>query len=226
MATSREADDPYCLGDGEAATLLAGHPWRRFAVLGDSAAQGIGELVDGYSPLSWADRVAAELRSADRTDLAYRNFGERNLRAAQVRERQLDAAREFGPDLAAVMCGGNDAFDPRYDPDAVDREIGAIVTALRHAGAEVMTVSTFVLPNYTVVPAGLRAGVTKRLHVLGERVRAVGVELGTVHVHLTSHPASMDPSIQSSDGLHGNGRSHAIAAAEAVRALGAHLRKV
>ena len=37
-----EAADPFCLRDGEAAGLLAGHPWRRFAVLGDSIAQGLG----------------------------------------------------------------------------------------------------------------------------------------------------------------------------------------
>jgi len=41
-AATVEATDPYCLRDGEAAALLAGHPWRRFAVVGDSVAAGIG----------------------------------------------------------------------------------------------------------------------------------------------------------------------------------------
>ncbi len=46
-----EATDPYTLRDGEAAALLAGHPWRRFVVLGDSVAEGCCEPVDGYSRL-------------------------------------------------------------------------------------------------------------------------------------------------------------------------------
>ena len=64
-----EAADPYCLRPGEAATLLAGHPWRRFAVLGDSIAEGVGDPVPGYEHLGWADRVAAALRQ-HRPDLA------------------------------------------------------------------------------------------------------------------------------------------------------------
>jgi hypothetical protein len=61
-----ESTDPYCLKAGESRQLLAGHPWRRFAVLGDSVAKGLCEPVDGYSNLQWADRIAAELRAAFR----------------------------------------------------------------------------------------------------------------------------------------------------------------
>src|SRR5215470_4382308 len=46
-AESREAADPWCLADGEASRLLAGHPWRRFAVLGDSVAEGVFEPTEG-----------------------------------------------------------------------------------------------------------------------------------------------------------------------------------
>ncbi len=43
----REAADPYCLRAGEAEHLLAGHPWRRFAVVGDGIAEGAGERPPG-----------------------------------------------------------------------------------------------------------------------------------------------------------------------------------
>jgi hypothetical protein len=46
-----EATDPYCLRPGEARALPARHPWRRFAVLGDSIAQGVSEPVPGCGPL-------------------------------------------------------------------------------------------------------------------------------------------------------------------------------
>src|SRR3954465_7011562 len=108
-ARTLESADPYCLRDGEAAELLSGHPWRRFAVLGDSVAEGLTEPVDGYHPLPFADRVRVELAATAPT-LAYRNLGQRNLGAAEVRSAQLDVAVAFRPDLALLLCGANDAM--------------------------------------------------------------------------------------------------------------------
>src|SRR5206468_1182010 len=104
-----ELADPDCLADGEAAALLAGHPWRRFAVLGDSVANGPIFEVPGFCPLRWTDRVAAELR-AEAPDLQYLNLGVSGLLTHEVRDSQLAEALAFAPDLALVLCGGNDAF--------------------------------------------------------------------------------------------------------------------
>jgi hypothetical protein len=58
---SNEANDTYCLGPDEAGALLAGAPWRRLLVMGDSIAAGIGDPVQGYLDFGWADRLAAAL---------------------------------------------------------------------------------------------------------------------------------------------------------------------
>ncbi|OLB80354.1 MAG: GDSL family lipase [Actinobacteria bacterium 13_2_20CM_2_71_6] len=223
-STTLEAADPYCLRGGEAATLLAGHPWKRFVVLGDSVAEGIGDRVEGYDALPFPDRLAAEL-TRRQPELAYLNLGRRNLRTAQVRAQQLGPALAFGPDLALVVCGANDALRPGYEAraEAVDRELAAMVRALLDHGAHVLTVSLFVLSSYPGVPAWLRAAFRQRMRLLARRTTAVAATLGTIHVDLAAHPAGADPDMQSGDGLHGNGRSQAIAAAQAVRRLGAHL---
>ena len=221
-AGTREAADPYCLRVGEAAALLAGHPWRRFAVLGDSVAQGVGDLVDGYLELSWVDRIAAELR-ASRRDMAYLNLGRRDATAAQVAAEQLAEAVAFAADLAIVTCGGNDALRPGYRPAEVDRELTGIVRALQQRGTDVVTVSMLVLPHYPAVPVPLRPSVTRRLRTLAEHTAAVGAALDTLHVYLAEHPLCADLDIYSADGLHGNVRTHAVGAAETIRRLGAHL---
>src|SRR5258705_611561 len=102
-AQTLESADPYCLRDGEAVTLLAGHPWHRFAILGDSVAEGLTEPVDGYHPLAFPDRVRVEL-ARHRPGLEHRNLGRRNLRAAAVLATQLAPALAFGPDLSLVSC--------------------------------------------------------------------------------------------------------------------------
>jgi len=221
-----EALDPWCLRVGEAEVLLAGHPWRRFVVLGDSVAEGLTEPVDGYHPLPFADRVRVELASC-RPGLVYRNLGRRNLRAAEVRATQLDAAVAFRPDLALLVCGANDAMRPGYESraDAVDAEMAAMIGALRHAGALVMTMSVFVMPAYPAMPAWLGPAFARRMRLLARRTGALAAALGTVHVDLSDHPAIAAPgALTARDGLHGNGRSHAIAAAETIRRLSDHVQ--
>jgi lysophospholipase L1-like esterase len=220
-----ETDDPHCLRPGESAELLAGHPWRRFAVLGDSVAEGLCEPLDGYSDLQWADRVAAELTAAA-PGMAYRNSGVSGLRAHEIRATQLQAALDFRPDLALVVGGGNDAFSARYDPDRVDGELTAMIVELQGAGAEVITLGMFDVSASPAVPEWLRPGLHRRMRLLSERTRALAERLGTLHVHLTTHPLSTDPGLYSSDGRHGNARSDAVATAETVRRLGRRLGRL
>jgi lysophospholipase L1-like esterase len=217
-----EAADPFCLGAGEAEQLLARHPWRRFAVLGDSIAEGLGDPTPGYQDQSWSDRIAAELRQT-RPGLAYLNLGAANSTAARVGARQLPGAVAFGPDLALVACGGYDVLRFSYDLGGTERELRAIITALTQSGATVMTTGLFDGSYAPGLAERLRGQLRERLHELSRRMRAVSEDLGTLHVELTWHPASRDPGLYSKDPRHGTRRGHAIAAAEAVRCLGAYL---
>ena len=218
----REAADPYCLRPGEAEALLAGHPWHRFVIAGDSVAEGVMEFTAGYRDSPWGDRIADALRTS-RPGLAYLNLGARNLRAAEVRRKQLGNALAFEPDLAMVVCGGYDLFQPRHDPDAVKRELSAIVSAIRERGTDVITVGMFDISYSPYVPARYRVLLRQRLHTLTSQTEAIAAEHGALYVGLTTHPAADSRDMYSSDGRHGSARGHAIAAAECVRTLGAHL---
>ncbi|MEV4414685.1 SGNH/GDSL hydrolase family protein [Catellatospora sp. NPDC049609] len=217
-----EAADPWCLRPGEAAALLAGHPWRRFAVLGDSVAAGLGDPVPGYVELSWCDRIRAELAGV-RPDLAYLNLGERDLRAAEIRQRQLDPALRFAPDLVLLAAGGNDALRRSYDPDAVDGELAAMITALRASGAEVITVGMFNVSYAPSFPDPVKHLVRERMDMLSARTARLAARLGAIHTDCSGHPAERDPGSYSADGIHGNLRSHGICAALTVRRLGVFL---
>ena len=224
----QEAVDPYCLRPGEAAALLSGHPWRRFAAIGDSIAEGIGEPSPGYPDQPWIDRIAAELEDAagpcaEPAVFEYRNFGLHDTRTAQVRATQLEPACEFAPELVMVACGGADALSRGYDADAVEEQLRAIVARLLEYGAEVITVSMFDGSYSPVVPEQLREGLRVRLHDLSARSRRIAGDFGTIHVDFTDHPATPDPDMYSADGRHGTRRAHAIAAAGTVRRLGEHL---
>ena len=220
-----EAADPYCLREGEAARLLAGHPWQSFVVVGDSIAEGLGDPCPGYPDLPWCDRIAGELRR-EQPGLSYLNLGTRNTPAADVRAAQLGPALAAGPDLALVSCGGYDLLRFSYDADAVAATLRAIAAAFTEQGCDVVTVGLFDGSRAPALPDEFRAPLRARLHALSRRTEEISAELGTLHVALTGHPASGDANIYSADPRHGTMRGHAISAAETIRRLGAHLGAV
>ncbi|MFD0692351.1 SGNH/GDSL hydrolase family protein [Actinomadura fibrosa] len=221
-----EYTDPDVLPLPDAAALLAGAPWRRLVTIGDSVAEGIRDPAPGYRDLSWADRVEEALRAAA-PDLAARNLGRRDRVAAEVAAEQLRPALDFRPDLAIVAAGGNDMLRPRFDEDAVRRELGAIVAALRGAGADVLTIGLFDIAAAGLGPARYRATISDRTRRLGALTAEIAAEHGAVHVdNPPDAPVGTDPGIYSADELHLNARGHAVAAANTIRALAAHLRRL
>jgi lysophospholipase L1-like esterase len=221
LASLTEATDPYCLDPGTERSLLAGAPWRRLVVMGDSVALGVGDPVDGYRDLSWADRLALALapRPDRRRSPAYVNLGVRGSRAAEIRATQLEPALAFRPDLVAVTAGGNDMLSRRFDAEAVREEIEAVVSPLRATGADVITFGLFDISRAPFVPDEMREGLRDRNHRLGEITREVADRHGALHVSFLSHPASSDAATYSADLLHVNRRGHAIVATEVIRSL-------
>jgi lysophospholipase L1-like esterase len=212
---SGEAQDPYCLSDPEADAVLRGAAWQRFVVLGDSLAEGLGEDTPGYRSLPWADRTRDAL-ARQQPGLAYLNLGLRDLVAGEVREQQLEPALEFAPDLAAVVCGGNDLFRGSFDPDKVEAEIEGIIAPLRQSGAQVVT---FGLMNITKAFPKL-AFLEPMVDSLNQRVRLVAERNGALLVDMWEHPVCSDPGMFASDKVHASMRGHAVLGSETIRALG------
>jgi EmrB/QacA subfamily drug resistance transporter len=208
-ATVTEKTDPYIAGS----PVFDQSPWSRFVVVGDSMAEGIGDPVPGYEHLGWADRVADALR-AD-----YLNLGQRKLLAAEIRQTQLERALAFAPDLAAVVCGGNDLMRPDHDPVAVERHVDAIVAALRAVGSDVIMFAPFDMSQSELVPTDGKPAWRSLIEQMGALAESVARRHGAVLVDFRAHPAGSEASIYSSDRIHLNARGHAICAAQTLRAL-------
>lgn len=210
--------DTQVLSFAALVSLLRGAPWRRLAAVGDSIAEGLGEPHPGYRNLSWIDRVAEPLRAAAGA-LAVANLGRRDLLAREVRERQLDSALAFDPDLAVVAAGGNDSMRRTFDRDALERELDGIVGPLRAAGSDVLMIELMDIVASGLVPPEHAPAVDARLAALARATAAVADRHGAILVRMRDHPASADPGVYATDRLHLNARGHAIVGTEAVRAL-------
>lgn len=221
MTQRTEANDPFCLTPPDADVLLSAAPWTRFAALGDSIVEGLGEPLEGYGDAPWVDRVGEALRRVT-PGFEWRNFGRRYLRAGQVREEQLQAALDFNPDLACVFCGGNDlmTLEP-VDLDAVEQELDAMVGTLVDHGA---TVLTFTLQDiWKAYPELPQEPLRPRIESLNDIVRKLSDRHGALLVEQRDFPPVADTDIYASDMLHPSARGHAVVASLVVQRLAASL---
>ncbi|WP_192583561.1 SGNH/GDSL hydrolase family protein [Streptomyces albicerus] len=204
----------------EDSTSLACAPWRRFIVLGDSGAKGLGSpRGSGCGP--WADHVAEALRSI-RPDLAYLNLGRRDHSAAQVRAKQLAKALAFRGDLAAVVAGGHEAAHEPFDVDATEAELGRIVGPLRDSGADVITLGPYGPGLLAPVAEEHRSGLQQRLRLLSERTRELALRHGALHVDVTARTLAAEPGTRDRDSRRVDTGGRTVAAA-VIHRLVTHL---
>ncbi|PKT70409.1 GDSL family lipase [Streptomyces populi] len=218
-AVTGEENDPSCLTEAEARELVAGSPWRRLVVIGDGAANGVGEPVEGFGRKPWADRVATVLRTVC-PGLAYINLGRRDVLAADVRARQLAKALALRPTLAVIACGGTDVLGEPFDAYAVEIELSRMIGPLRDTGCTVLTMGVPDISCSEPAVAQRKAEVRYRVRLLAERTEAISLRHGALYVDLARRPVSPGPSPWSSNAPYLNGRGHAIAAAAVIRVLG------
>jgi lysophospholipase L1-like esterase len=218
-----EAQDPYVVSPAEESELLAGHPWSRIAVLGDSVAMGMGDPTEGYVTATWGGRVAAAL-ARERDGVTYANLGRHRARVADIRDSQLGPALDLEPDLVAMIGGGNDClFAEEFDIAPVKAALDDIVVALVDAGATVVTYETVDFPRAFPDPAFDEFN--RRLLDLYAATREIARERGTVHVDCYRQPWSSERYLFSEDLQHPTMRGQALAASATITALGEHLRK-
>jgi lysophospholipase L1-like esterase len=210
------SQDPYTQDLSQAAALLQNAPWRRFAVLGDSHAAGIRERLDGYPDRSWYDWVSGAFQSAH-ADFASHNFGKKGLLTREVRAKQLAPALDYAPDLAVVLCGGNDIL--RGSLNGVEPEFDQMLTPLRARGCTVITMGLFDITKSARVPEAYRSVISAQLTPMYEIIERVAARHSTLHLNFGVHPACVEENIYATDNMHLTVRGHAVVAATVVRAL-------
>ncbi|MFC7449234.1 SGNH/GDSL hydrolase family protein [Rhodococcus daqingensis] len=208
-----ESTDPMCLSAAEARALLTYAPWSRYAVMGDSIAEGIGDPSPGYATTPWADRVAAVLKSTQ-PDLAYLNTGRMGATSAQVLDEQLQTVLDFDPDLVHITFGANDLWMPEADFDAMADNLETAFAAVHRRGAQI---STLALADVFV---GRRMRpMRERIAHLNDVTRTLAARYDAVLVDMWEHPLRLRPDLMSADLIHFAMTGHAVLATEVVRAL-------
>jgi lysophospholipase L1-like esterase len=194
-----------------ARALFGEVPWRRYAAIGDSTTEGLGDPTPGYPDMGWAEMIATALRAV-RPDLEYLNVGKRFLRAKQVRESQLSRVLEFEPDLVSVVIGGNDMLPEHFSAASVEEEFEGIVAPLREHGATVFGCTMFNIFSAGVMHPDAVSYLEPRYLELNDAVRRVAKRHDMRLVDLAHEPVSRRPEIYSKDLQHATRLGHAATA--------------
>lgn len=120
------------------------------------------------------------------------------------------------PDLVTLFTGTNDVVKPRFDADAVGRDVEFMQRRLIEGGA---TVLGFTLPDLSsVLP--LARPIAGRVRALNDALRHASTSSGAILVDFAKHPVGSDPRLWSADRLHANSIGHERIAAALAWALG------
>ncbi|ABD12635.1 lysophospholipase L1-like esterase [Frankia casuarinae] len=222
MTELTEATDPYVISTEAGVELLAGAPWKRIAVIGDSISTGIREAVPGYQDLSWVDRISAVLHRIH-PDLDEIRLAKRDLTLTEIRQTQLRPALDFRPDLVFLSGGGNDFIRPGFDPVTVRAELTEIVSRVRVTGADILTIGMLDISQAGIVSEKYGEMFSKATRIVTRITREVSQEYGAIFVSFTDHPLCADAGIYCSDRLHLNCRGQAFEATGKMHGLAAHL---
>src|SRR2546423_1874244 len=89
----------------------------RYAAIGDSFTEGVGDELPDGAVRGWADRVAAGLAVAHPGDARYANLAVRGRLLGPIVTEQLEAALSLvpAPTLITLNGGGNDMLRPGVD---------------------------------------------------------------------------------------------------------------
>ncbi|QTV80832.1 SGNH/GDSL hydrolase family protein [Microbacterium sp. NIBRBAC000506063] len=108
----------------------------RFAVIGDSFSEGVGDELPDGRVRGWGDLVAQGWANALGESVQYANFAIRGKLAWQIVDEQLEQALALRPTHLSFNGGGNDMLRPRTD---IEHVADAFTRVLRRCDEEGVT---------------------------------------------------------------------------------------
>ena len=143
-----------------------------FAILGDSAASGVGDSDKNGVTKGWGYYLAKHFQNP----LVYVNLSRPGAQSAEVLEDQLPRALMFKPDIAAVIVGGNDALRNGFDPNKLHQNLRATISELKRSGAEVLLLQLHDPTQIVPLPKLLAQVLTRRINAVNRVIHSIGRE--------------------------------------------------
>lgn len=186
----------------------------RYAAIGDSFTEGIGDEMPDGVPRGWADETVSQIARVQPVE--YVNLAIRGRLLEPIATEQLDRALQMKPDLITFNGGGNDILRPRVDMAALADLSERVITRCRDAGVRLVMLSGANPSQHLPFGTKINTAGMRLQQIVAEQADRYGVEFVDNFTDLElSRAAYWSP-----DRLHLNADGHRRVAARLLRALG------
>ncbi len=186
----------------------------RYAAIGDSFTEGIGDELPDGTPRGWADQTATQIALV--RPVEYVNLAIRGRLMKPIATEQVDRALDLKPDLITFNGGGNDLLRPSVDIDTLALFSERIILRCQRAGVRLVVLSGANPSQH--LPFG------SKINSTGLRLQQVVADLAERYdVEFVDNFGDLELSrapYWSPDRLHLNAAGHRRVAARLLSALG------
>lgn len=191
--------------------------WHTYVAIGDSIAEGFGDMVPGYDNHGWVPLVVGQLRKLNPEIKAY-NFGQPGSTIETVKQFQVEGALAKAPDLITLTIGANDANEAGWTSKSFANQYAGLLQSLIAPGR---TLITMTYPSSEdVFRDNFRNSVQvdgwsryfERLNDINQTIRETSKTYNLVCFEFEGFEPFHDPQNLSNDMVHPNSRGYWLAA--------------
>jgi lysophospholipase L1-like esterase len=175
-----------------------------FAVLGDSAASGVGDSDENGNYFGWGYHLA----QAFNEPLSFINVSRPGAQATEVFEEQLPKIIDRKPDLVAVIVGGNDMLRNSFSPKVLDEKLNATLAAIEEIGAISMLLELHDPTQIVPMPRLLKRVCRRRVNAVNQVTRKLAERYSSIFLETRSLPAIYARDKWHVDRMHPSRRGH------------------
>jgi lysophospholipase L1-like esterase len=137
-----------------------------FAVLGDSAASGVGDSDANGVTRGWAYYLIQSFTEP----IVFSNLSRPGAQSAEVLEHQLPIALELQPDICAVIVGGNDALRNGFDPEKYHQNMRKTLSQLQESGTHILLLQLHDPTKIVKLPKLLGQILLRRINAVNQAI--------------------------------------------------------
>jgi lysophospholipase L1-like esterase len=137
-----------------------------FAVLGDSAASGVGDSDANGITRGWAYYLIQSFTEP----IVFSNLSRPGAQSAEVLEHQLPIALELQPDICAVIVGGNDALRNGFDPEKYHQNMRKTLSQLQESGTHILLLQLHDPTKIVKLPKLLGQILLRRINAVNQAI--------------------------------------------------------
>jgi lysophospholipase L1-like esterase len=188
-----------------------------FAVIGDSAASGVGDSDGNGNNFGWSYHLAKSFQEP----LIFINAARPGARSAEVLEDQLPKILIHNPELVAVVVGGNDLLRSNFNPEKFYLNLRETLIKLVELGSTVMLLELHDPTKIVPMPYLIGRICRRRVSAVNAATRELAKSFGAVLMETRSQEDIYAREKWHVDRMHPSKLGHQFIAAQFAKLLSA-----